>query len=37
MLLDLETRFRSHEEGAGIIRWKLKKHSSLDIQETHLD
>jgi type IV pilus assembly protein PilM len=37
MLLDLETRFRSHEEGAGIIRWKLKKHSSVDIQETHLD
>ena len=37
MLLDLETRFRSHEEGAGIIRWKLKKHSSMDIQETHLD
>ncbi len=37
MLLDLETRFRSHEEGAGIIRWKLKKHSSIDIQETHLD
>ena len=37
MLLDLETRFRSHEEGAGIIRWKLKKHSSMDVQETHLD
>ncbi len=37
MLLDLETRFRSHEEGAGIIRWKLKKQSSLDVQETHLD
>ena len=37
MLLDLETRFRSYEEGAGIIRWKLKKHSSLDIHETHLD
>ena len=37
MLLDLETRFRSHEEGAGIIRWKLKKHSSMDMMETHLD
>ena len=37
ILLDLETRFRSHEEGAGIIRWKLKKHSSMDIKETHLD
>ena len=37
MLLDLETRFRSHEEGAGIIRWKLKKQSSLDIREIHLD
>jgi type IV pilus assembly protein PilM len=37
MLLDLETKFRSHEEGAGIIRWKLKKHSSMDVQETHLD
>ena len=37
MLVELETRFRSHEEGAGIIRWKLKKHSSLEMQETHLD
>ncbi len=37
MLVELETRFRSHEEGAGIIRWKLKKHGSLDMQETHLD
>ena len=37
MLVDLETRFRSHDEGAGIIRWKLKKHGSLDMQETHLD
>lgn len=37
LLLDLETRFRSHEEGAGIIRWKLKKQSSLDVHETHLD
>lgn len=37
LLLDLETRFRSHDEGAGIIRWKLKKHSTVEIQDTHLD
>jgi type IV pilus assembly protein PilM len=37
LILDLETRFRSREEGADIIRWKLKKNFPFDIQEAHLD
>ncbi len=37
MLLDLETRFKSKEEGADLIRWKLKKNFPFDINEAHLD
>jgi len=37
MLLDIETRFKSRDEGADIIRWKLKKNYPFDINEAHLD
>ena len=37
VLLDLETRFRTREEGADMIRWKLKKSFPFDVNELHLD
>ncbi|HEY6874435.1 MAG TPA: pilus assembly protein PilM [Geobacteraceae bacterium] len=37
VLLDLETRFKTRDEGADMIRWKLKKHFPIDINEMHLD
>ena len=37
MLLDLEARFKSREEGLDIIRWKLKKSFPFDISTVHLD
>lgn len=37
VLLDLETRFKNRDEGADIIRWKLKKTFPYDISEAHLD
>ncbi len=37
MLMDVETRFKSKDEGKEIIRWKLKKNFSFNINETHLD
>ncbi|WP_041267149.1 type IV pilus biogenesis protein PilM [Geotalea daltonii] len=37
MLVDIETRFKSKEEGKEIIRWKLKKNFSFNLSETHLD
>jgi type IV pilus assembly protein PilM len=37
MLLDLETRFKSRQEGADIIRWKLKKNFPFDIENIYLD
>ena len=37
VLLDLETRFKTKEEGTDIIRWKLKKSFPLEISEMHLD
>ena len=37
MLLDLEARFKSREEGLDIIRWKLKKSLPFDIASVHLD
>jgi type IV pilus assembly protein PilM len=37
MLLDLETRFKSRQEGTDIIRWKLKKNFPLDIENIFLD
>lgn len=37
ILLDLDTRFKSRDEGSDIIRWKLKKSFSYEIQEAHLD
>lgn len=37
MLMDVETRFKSKDEGKEIIRWKLKKNFSFNITETHLD
>jgi len=37
MLLDLDARFRSREEGLDIIRWKLKKSLPFDISQAHLD
>ncbi len=36
-LLELETRFKSRDEGADIIRWKLKKSLPFDVNEAHLD
>jgi type IV pilus assembly protein PilM len=36
-LLDLETRFKTKDEGTDIIRWKLKKNLPYDINEMHLD
>ncbi len=37
VLLDLETRFKTKEEGSDIIRWKLKKNLPYEINEMHLD
>ncbi len=37
MILDLETRFKNRQEGADIIRWKLKKNFPLDIDNIYLD
>jgi type IV pilus assembly protein PilM len=37
MLLDLEARLKSREEGLDIIRWKLKKSLPFDISTVHLD
>jgi len=37
MILDLETRFRNRDEGADIIRWKLKKSFPVNINDIHLD
>jgi type IV pilus assembly protein PilM len=37
MILDLETRFKSRNEGIDIIRWKLKKSFPFDIAGIHLD
>ncbi len=37
MLMDVETRFKNREEGADVIRWKLKKNFPLDVNDTHLD
>ncbi len=36
-LLDLETRFKSRDEGSDIIRWKLKKSLPFDINDMHFD
>lgn len=37
ILMDLETRFKSRDEGADIIRWKLKKSFPFNISDAHLD
>ncbi|MBJ6726330.1 pilus assembly protein PilM [Geomonas sp. Red875] len=37
MLLDLEARFKNREEGAELIRWKLKKSLPYDIAGVQLD
>lgn len=37
MMIDVEGRFKSREEGLDIIRWKLKKNIPFDIADTHLD
>lgn len=37
MLMDVEARFKSREEGLDIIRWKLKKSLPIDVADTHLD
>lgn len=37
MVLDLETRFKSREDGNDMIRWKLKKSLPVDIRDVHLD
>lgn len=36
-LLDVESRFKSREEGSDIIRWKLKKSLPFDVSDIHLD
>jgi type IV pilus assembly protein PilM len=37
MLMDVETRFKNRDEGADVIRWKLKKNFPLDVNDIHLD
>jgi type IV pilus assembly protein PilM len=37
LLVDLDTRFRNHQEGMDVIRWKLKKSLPFDIAQAHLD
>jgi type IV pilus assembly protein PilM len=37
ILLDVDTRFKNRDEGADVIRWKLKKNFPFDINEAHLD
>lgn len=37
VILDLETRFRSKDEGRDMIRWKLKKSLPIDVSDIHLD
>ncbi len=37
MIVDLDTRFKSRDEGADIIRWKLKKNFPFDIKDAHFD
>jgi type IV pilus assembly protein PilM len=37
LILDMETRFKNRDEGADIIRWKLKKNFPVDIDSIHLD
>lgn len=37
MVMDMETRFKSHEEGCDIIRWKLKKNLPFEVKDIHLD
>jgi type IV pilus assembly protein PilM len=37
MILNLETRFKNRQEGADLIRWKLKKNFPMDIDSIHLD
>ena len=36
LLVDLETRFRNKDEGANIIRWKLKKNFPFEIGRAHV-
>ena len=37
VLLELEARFKSRDEGLDVIRWKLKKSLPFDISTVHLD
>lgn len=37
LLMDVEERFKSRDEGMDIIRWKLKKSMPLDVSDIHLD
>ena len=37
LTMDLDTRFKNHEEGVDLIRWKLKKSFPLDVSDVHLD
>jgi type IV pilus assembly protein PilM len=37
VLLEMETRFKSRDEGADLIRWKLKKSMPIDINDVQLD
>lgn len=37
LLVDLDTRIRTRDEGADIIRWKMKKSFALDMSDMHLD
>lgn len=37
MLLDLEERWKSKDEAADMIRWKLKKSLPLELSDLHLD
>lgn len=37
VMIDVEGRFKSRDEGLDIIRWKLKKNIPFDVSDTHLD
>lgn len=37
LLVDVDSRFKSKEEGADIILWKLRKNSTFELERTHLD
>ena len=37
MIMDVEERFKNHQEGCDLLRWKLKKSLPFEPTDTHLD